>query len=169
VFPVKASIWHEVCSNCLASSEENVTTPNHAGQSSSLNDAGILIIDDDEIQCRLIKGVLEQQGFHVLTGCNPIRALETYNREREQIHLVLLDYFMPGLNGAETLQWLRNVDPNIKVILCSGADDIRLRQLMAQHTFDGYIHKPLRLQEALPAIRQVITTPTSRPASATQN
>ena len=102
----------------------------------------------------------------ITTISNPVKALEVYTRQKESFDLVLLDYFMPALDGGKTFEWLRKLNPRAKVILCSGADELRLRQLMAQHAIDGYIHKPFRLQEALFIIKEVMgkQAPTTRPA-----
>jgi DNA-binding NtrC family response regulator len=112
------------------------------------------------------KGCWSSTVFRVLTCSNPVRALETYTREKNGIQLVLLDYSMPGLDGGETFQWLRKLNPNIKVILSSGAGDLRLRQIMAKHSLYAYIHKPFRVQEALPTIREVLATSAPRAVSA---
>ncbi len=123
----------------------------------------VLAIDDNEEFSNSIKQLLEPHGFTVLTSANPVKALEVYIRAKEQIQLVLLDYYMPQLDGAKTFEWLRKLNPTIRVIICSGADEIRLRQLQAQHAIDGYIHKPFRLEEALFVIKQVMARP-ARPA-----
>jgi CheY-like chemotaxis protein len=88
-----------------------------------------------------------------------VKALETYAHERDAIDLVLVDYFMPALDGGETIQHLRKINPDIKVLLFSGADEIRLRQIIRQHKVEGYLHKPLRKDEALQVIRQIFPAP----------
>jgi len=111
----------------------------------------------------LIKELLGPHGFDVVTAANPVKALEVYTRLKEKIQLVLLDYYMPQLDGGKTFEWLRKLNPQVRVIICSGADEMRLRQLQAQHPIDGYIHKPFRIEEALFVIRQVMARP-AKPA-----
>jgi DNA-binding response OmpR family regulator len=53
----------------------------------------------------------------------------------------------------------------VKVIIVSGAEELRLRQILAQHPIDGYIRKPFRVQEALQIIRHVMSK-SSRPSVA---
>jgi CheY-like chemotaxis protein len=72
--------------------------------------------------------------------------------ERETIKLVLLDYFMPELNGTETLSLLKKLKPSIKIIIVSGAKDPLLRCVQAEHQFDGCLRKPFELSEALRTI-----------------
>jgi CheY-like chemotaxis protein len=116
----------------------------------------VLAIDDNNEFLMLLKGLLDPQGFEICAYTNPVKALEVFQREKDSYHLVLLDYYMPQLDGAKTFEWLRKLNPKVKVIVCSGAEELRLRQMQAQHPIDGYIHKPFRVQEALGVIHRVM-------------
>ena len=122
----------------------------------------ILAIDDNEEFRTLIKELLEPHGFEVHAVGNPVKALEQFTREKDKFQLVFLDYYMPQLDGAKTFEWLKKLNSSVKVIIVSGAEELRLRQILAQHPIDGYIRKPFRLQEALHIIRHVMG---KRPAS----
>jgi two-component system, cell cycle sensor histidine kinase and response regulator CckA len=116
----------------------------------------VLAIDDSNDFLTLLKDLLEPQGFDVRPYTNPVKALEVFQREKDNYQLVLLDYYMPQLDGAKTFEWLRKLNPKVKVIVCSGAEELRLRQMQAQHPIDGYIHKPFRVQEALNMIQRIM-------------
>jgi two-component system, cell cycle sensor histidine kinase and response regulator CckA len=120
----------------------------------------VLAIDDNTDFLQLLKDMLEPCGFEVHTAVNPVKALEVFQREKGKYQLILLDYYMPQLDGAKTFEWLRKLNPSIKVIVCSGADELRLRQIQAQHKIDAYIHKPFRVKEAIEIIRRVVGQPT---------
>ncbi len=122
----------------------------------------VLAIDDNEEFHSIVKQFLEPHGYDVRTVANPVKALELYMRDKEAFQLVLLDYYMPGLDGAKTFEWLRKLNPDVRVIICSGADELRLRQIQAQHAIDGYIHKPFRIDEALFVMRRVMAKPARR-------
>jgi CheY-like chemotaxis protein len=124
----------------------------------------ILAIDDNEEFRTLIKELLEPYGFDVTCVGNPVKGLEQFTREKDKFQLVFLDYYMPQLDGAKTFEWLKKLNPGIKVIIVSGAEELRLRQILAQHSIDGYIRKPFRLQEALHIIRHVMGKPLTQPA-----
>lgn len=130
-----------------------------AGEATPFNDVHILLIDDDNINSMLAKSVLERQGCTVQLASNPVRALERYAREKDAINLVLVDYFMPTMDGGQTVEHLRKLNPDVKVLLFSGAEEMRLRQIIRQHPVDGYLHKPLRKEEALQLIRQILPAP----------
>jgi two-component system cell cycle sensor histidine kinase/response regulator CckA len=121
--------------------------------------ACVLAIDDNTDFLQLLKDMLEPCGIEVQTAVNPVKALELFQREKDKYHLILLDYYMPQLDGAKTFEWLRKLNPAVKVIVCSGADELRLRQIQAQHKIDGYIHKPFRVKEALDMIQRTIHGP----------
>ncbi len=123
----------------------------------------VLAIDDNEEFRTLITELLEPFGFEVHAVANPVKALEGFTREKDKFHLVLLDYYMPQLDGAKTFEWLKKLNPEVKVIIVSGAEELRLRQILAQHKIDGYIRKPFRIQEALHIIRHVMGKPAGKP------
>lgn len=91
-----------------------------------------------------------------------MRALEKFARNTDCADVVLLDYFMPTLDGGQTVQHLRKLNPDIKVVLFSGAEEMHLRQIMKHHPIDAYIHKPLRIDEALAVIHQLVSEPSGR-------
>ena len=119
----------------------------------------VLAIDDKEDFLVTVKEMLEPLGFEVHTAANPVKALEVFSRNKDRYQLVLLDYYLPQLDGVKTLEWLRKLNPDIKVIIVSGAEELRLRQIKAQHPIDGYLHKPFRAKEALDMIQNVMRLP----------
>jgi CheY-like chemotaxis protein len=143
-----------------------MSTSEPVGEIAQSNDIEIriLIIDDDNVNAMLAKSVLERNGCTVQIASNPLKALEKYARYKDSIDLVILNYFMPSLDGGETVQHLRKLNPDIKVILFSSAEEMRLRQIMKQYLIDAYIHKPLRVQEAMQVIRQVLPAPSAQVA-----
>jgi two-component system cell cycle sensor histidine kinase/response regulator CckA len=143
----------EFTASSLTTTEATETSENTASNGQPVR---VLAIDDSGDFLTLLKSLLEPQGFEVRTYTNPVKALEMFQREKNKYQLVLLDYYMPQLDGAKTFEWLRKLNPNVKVIVCSGAEELRLRQMQAQHPIDGYIHKPFRVQEALAIIRRIM-------------
>jgi len=123
------------------------------------NPVRVFMIDDDATFCAMVQGTLKKYGYEVATCGNPAKALEQYTRHKDAYQLVLLDYHLPGLNGAQTLTHLRRLNPKVKVVLCAGVGELQLRQLMHQLPLDGYIHKPLRTEETLATFRQVLAKP----------
>jgi two-component system cell cycle sensor histidine kinase/response regulator CckA len=120
----------------------------------------ILVVDDNhEFRC-IIKELLEQHGHLVMTASSGAKGLEVFTAKKDEIDVVLLDYFMPAMDGAQTFEWLRKIKPTVKVLIVSGAEELRLRQIHARHAIDGYIRKPLLVEEVLHVIRKVMMKPT---------
>ena len=120
---------------------------------------GVLVIDDNDQFRMMMTELLRPLGFEVRTAGNPVKALELFTHENDAIKLVFLDYYMPQLDGAKTFEWLRKLNPDVKVVICSGADELHLRQIQTQHNIDGYLHKPFRIQEAVQLIRRFVQVP----------
>jgi CheY-like chemotaxis protein len=155
-------------------------TVDNIGQSSAVKPAGsntaqvlaadgtrirALAIDDNEEFRGLITELLEPFGIEVVAVANPVKALEKFTQDKNTFQLVLLDYYMPQLDGAKTFEWLKKLNPDVKVIIVSGAEELRLRQILALHPVDGYIRKPFRIQEALHIIRHVMSKPAAKPVA----
>jgi len=119
----------------------------------------VLVIDDNDEFRALVKDLLEPDLFDVIPMASPVKALELFSREKDTFDLILLDFYMPHLDGAKTFEWLRKLNPNVKVIICSGADELQLRQLVTQHGMNGYIRKPFHVNEVIDLIEKVVAAP----------
>ena len=100
----------------------------------------ILLVEDEPTLRRVAMKLLEKLGYQVLEATCGERALEIFAEQPGDIDLVLLDLIMPGLNGMQTLARLRELDPQVKVILCSGMDETKEENLPAGVSL---IHKPV--------------------------
>ena len=108
--------------------------------------AGTILLVDDEDSVRMVaKRMLEQLGYQVLLAADGAEALAIYRREGHRFHLVILDMLMPGMGGAETYRQLKEMDPEVRVLLSSGYSlDGEAQQVMAAGA-RGFIQKPYRL------------------------
>ena len=80
----------------------------------------VLIVDDEPLVRRAVRGILERGGYKVLESVDGIDGLETFTQERDNIDLVLLDQSMPGLSGDQVLLKLMEMAPQVPVVLLSG-------------------------------------------------
>ena len=80
----------------------------------------VLIVDDEPLVRRAVRGILERGGYKVLESVDGIDGLETFTQKRESIDLVLLDQSMPGLSGDQVLVKLMELAPQVPVVLLSG-------------------------------------------------
>jgi two-component system cell cycle sensor histidine kinase/response regulator CckA len=103
----------------------------------------ILVVEDEPTLRRVAGKLLEKLGYQVLEATCGERALEIFAERHGDIDLILLDLIMPGLNGMQTLARLRDLDPHVRVILCSGMDETNEEDLPAGVSF---IPKPVPLE-----------------------
>ena len=104
----------------------------------------ILVVDDEPGMRRYLQTVLELDGYKVSTAANGEQAVE---RVRERPDVVLLDMVMPGLDGLETLQRIREASPNTKVVMLSCVRDTRKVAMAMRLGALDYLSKPVQKEE----------------------
>jgi two-component system cell cycle sensor histidine kinase/response regulator CckA len=105
----------------------------------------ILLVDDEDSIRSVGKRILEQLGYEILLAENGSRALEVYQIHLERINLVILDMIMPGMGGRETYLKIKEINPQVKVLLSSGYSiDGEAQEILAQGA-QGFIQKPYRI------------------------
>ena len=107
----------------------------------------ILIVDDEEQIRSTVRGVLSDEGFRVIEADNGRTALGVLTAE--QPVLVLLDIWMPELDGIELLREIQRVNPKTKVIVISGHGNIETAVRATQLGAFDYIEKPFSLEGLL--------------------
>lgn len=111
----------------------------------------ILVVDDDSTFCLMLQSYLTKYGFSVSTTGNVDNALDTI--KKNEIHLILSDYRMPGKDGMQMLEEVKKIDPNIPLILMTSYGDIRLAvRAMKLGAYD-YITKPVNPTELLELVK----------------
>ena len=77
-------------------------------------------MDDEEVIRHLAKDVLESLGYQVMLAANGQEAIRLYEENSDSIALILLDMIMPQMGGDQTYTRLREINPNVKIVLSSG-------------------------------------------------
>jgi signal transduction histidine kinase/ActR/RegA family two-component response regulator len=116
----------------------------------------ILLVDDEPMLRSAGKRLIAQMGFEVITAGNGAEAAAAYRLHRDQIALVILDVAMPVMSGVECFQRLRELDPEVCVLIASGyARHGDVDALLAAGAA-GYLGKPYDRRELQSAIRQAL-------------
>src|ERR1700682_1273989 len=82
----------------------------------------ILVVDDEPSICRLVKTLLESEGYAVLIAGDAETASKIYEEHSAEITLLLTDMRMPGTNGVELADLMRRWKPQMRVLFMSGSD-----------------------------------------------
>jgi two-component system, cell cycle sensor histidine kinase and response regulator CckA len=110
----------------------------------------LLCIDDDEDVLQCEKSFLESFGYTVLTAPSGGKGLELASIH--SVDVVIVDYFMPEMNGQEVAIEMRRLRPQAPIIMLSGAVDVPEETLKS---VDAFISKDRLASQLLPAIAQV--------------
>ena len=107
----------------------------------------ILIVDDEESICSSLGGILSDEGYRAITagsGEDAIRMIE-----EEMPDLVLLDIWLPGMDGLETLGQIKSEHPQLQVIMMSGHGNIETAVKATKLGAFDFIEKPLSLDKTV--------------------
>ena len=114
----------------------------------------ILVVDDERDVCDFVKTFFEERGLSVLTASNGKEALAVM--QKEDPNVVLLDIRMPYMDGVETLCNIKRMRADNKVIMVTCVDDLDKMDEAKRLGADGYITKPLVLDELVKAVMDKI-------------
>ncbi len=116
----------------------------------------VLLIDDEQMIIDVGKEMLSQLGYKVLTATSGIEALDVYRRNQDTIDLLILDMIMPDMEGGVTYDKIKDLNPNVKVLLASGYSiDGRASEIMKRGC-NGFIQKPFNMKELSDQIRNIL-------------
>ncbi len=104
--------------------------------------ATILVIDDEEEVRYLLNTQLADLGYKILFADDGRKGIKLYKSKAEEIDLVLLDMIMPNLSGKETFEMLKEIDPDIKILIISGYSKNDVVSEVIQRGALGFIQKP---------------------------
>ena len=116
----------------------------------------ILVVDDEESVRAVAQLILERSGFAVLTAVDGREALDVFRAHRDEIALVLLDLTMPHLSGEETLQELRRISADVRVILSSGYNEQEVAGRDAGKSPVRFIQKPYSPSALIEKVREAL-------------
>ena len=122
-------------------------------------DETVLVVEDQEAVRRLTKTILEEHGYRVLEAASGAEAHAVARGHAGEIDLLLTDVVMPGMDGRTLSEQLRDLRPNLRVILMSGyaGDLIAHGDTLASGL--AYIQKPFVPEELATKVRGVLDSP----------
>jgi nitrogen-specific signal transduction histidine kinase len=118
----------------------------------------LLLVDDEEMILEIGKDMLEKLGYRIIVAKNGMQALEIYEREQNEIDMVILDMIMPDMSGSETYGRLKKINPAIRTLLSSGYSLDGKAQAILNSGCNGFIQKPFNLTNLSQKVRKILDT-----------
>lgn len=115
-----------------------------------------LVIDDDELNLKLMERFLEKSGFSVDLARNGDDGVKIFQKRWKEIDIVILDMMMPVMNGETAFKLMKEINPAVKVIMQSGNAPDKTAQNLIDLGLKSYIQKPFRLHKMYDIIENVI-------------
>ncbi len=116
----------------------------------------ILLIEDEPDVADLASEMLAEEGYRVVIAHDGFEALKIYEKMGKQIGLVILDYFLPVIDGDAVFEELRSINPKVSVVLSSGfAEQTKIASMLAQG-LRGFIPKPYNRDKLLEQVRSTL-------------
>ena len=114
----------------------------------------VLFVDDEKIVLEVGSLMLKKLGYSVLKASSGHEAIEIIKENK--VAFVILDMWMPSMNGAEIYSQLKSIRPNIKILLASGYMGDHPEKSLSSIGFDGFIQKPFDLKQLSEKIKDIL-------------
>lgn len=116
----------------------------------------VLLIDDEDIITDVSQEMLSDLGYEVLTANSGREAIEIFRQKKTEVNLVVLDLIMPDMGGEETFEQLKQLNPDVKVLLSSGYSMDDQASALLNHGCQGFIQKPFNLDQLSQKMRAIL-------------
>jgi PAS domain S-box-containing protein len=116
----------------------------------------VLVVDDNARVLKAVSQLVEALGYPVLTASSGQEALRVFGERQSEVGCVLLDLTMPDMDGLETMQGLRSVDPKVRIVLSSGYSEQSVRRRVTGKGPTRFLQKPFVEDDLKAAIESVM-------------
>jgi PAS domain S-box-containing protein len=116
----------------------------------------VLVVDDEYSVREITRQTLKAFGYRVLTASDGVEAATLYARQPQQIAAVITDMMMPVMDGTATIQALRRINPDVRIIAASGLDSGGNLVKANGAGVHDFLHKPYTAETLLKLLREVL-------------
>ena len=114
-----------------------------------------LIIDDEDVVRDAAGRLLRKVGYEPVLAGDGASGVDAFARAEGRFDLVLLDLTMPGMGGHEVLRRLREIAPEVPVVLTSGLGEIACREAVGDQVVDAFLPKPFGVHDIEAMVERV--------------
>jgi len=115
----------------------------------------VLIVDDEEMILKVGKKMLEKMSHKVFAASSGREAIKVFKEEKDQIDLVVLDMIMPEMGGKETFERIREINPEVKILIASGYSQGDNTAEILEQGGSGFIQKPFTMTALAQKIKEL--------------
>ena len=123
---------------------------------SSEQEKTILLIDDEETVIKISEMMLKRLGYSVLKAHSGYEGLKLFKENKSIIDLIISDFEMPKMNGKEVMDKLREIEPQIKIMLSSGALTDADEKTVMNIGFNGFLKKPYNINTLCEKMAEIL-------------
>ncbi len=116
----------------------------------------VLLVDDEDMILDVGQEMLTAMGYKVLVARSGKEAIELYEKNKDQIDIIILDMIMPDVSGGDVYDRLKEINPNIRVLLSSGYSISGQANEILKRGCDGFIQKPFNISRLSQGIRKIL-------------
>jgi DNA-binding NtrC family response regulator len=116
----------------------------------------VLVVDDEDAVLSICEEMLNAMGCRVLVAKSGTEALDLYRNHKDEINIVMLDMILPKMSGGSTYDKLKDINPNIKVLLWSGYSIDGQATEILERGANAFIQKPFSMKELSGKMREVL-------------
>ena len=116
----------------------------------------ILLIDDEKMILDVGRELLQELGYTVLPALSGQEAIEIFQKDPGKIDMIIMDMIMPGMSGSETFDRLKEINPDVKILLSSGYSVNGQATTILQRGCDGFIQKPFNMNQLAERILKIM-------------
>ncbi|HTY37976.1 MAG TPA: ATP-binding protein, partial [Bacteroidota bacterium] len=138
-------------------SESSPRDPVDLNSLKTTNNELVLLVDDEELMRDLGRELLEDAGYRVLLASNGQHAVDLYRSAWKDIALVILDFIMPDMNGAQVFVQLKAINPKMKTFFCTGFAEDEMMAAVLERNGLRAIEKPFKPVRLLKLMKEMLS------------
>jgi CheY-like chemotaxis protein len=116
----------------------------------------ILVVEDELPHLKLLGAIFEGAGYRVLSARDGVEGRDLYRDRAKEIDLVFCDVALPELGGWTVYLSLKEINPDVKVILTSGYLEPKVKSVFVAGGVKDFIAKPYETETVLQSVRQAL-------------
>ncbi len=116
----------------------------------------IMVIDDEEMIRNVMEKAFIKKNMNVILSSGGQKAIDQFRDNKDRIDLVILDMIMPEMSGSEVFERIKQIKPDVKVLIVSGYAMDNEKENLTKAGVKGFIKKPFKIRDLLEAIFTIL-------------